>query len=203
MRCIRLGVLRPVNSSYRVDFEVEQNRRGYVSHFHGSIRASNSRSRHLHLHMLATGATRRCKYAMYVEILPALITDRVQARRRDIIRRQCLSQEDMDGIELEPLTNNLANAISHAFTQPDEDFLTNGGVLPFATSTAPGSDVHSGSLEASNTLQGSDDAIVMSGALSDSPDAGTQTPTSDSEHNTLDGSGFTRYMRNWPFGLGT
>ena len=37
---------------------------------------------------------------------------------------------DEDGIELDQLSHALSDAISHAFTQPDHGFLTNGGALP-------------------------------------------------------------------------
>ena len=110
----------------------------------------------------------------------------------------------MDGTELENLPNTLAHAISHAFAQPDEDFLTNGGALPIVSGAAAQEAAgHSRSPGLSNILHGPNEEFVMSGALPVSPDAETQTPTSSSEHDTPDGFGFTSYMRNWPFGLGS
>lgn len=48
--------------------------------------------------------------------------------------------QDFDGIELTHISNSFADAVNHAFGQPDAGFLTNDGALP-TFSAAPSIEV--------------------------------------------------------------
>ena len=59
-------------------------------------------------------------------------TNRLQERRRNLKRRQFANQDE-NGIELDSLSHNLADALIHAFSRPDVGFSTNGGVLSISS----------------------------------------------------------------------
>ncbi|CAF9941050.1 MAG: hypothetical protein HETSPECPRED_002856 [Heterodermia speciosa] len=92
-------------------------------------------------------------------------------RRRDLKRRQAINQSE-DGIELDTLSHTLADALSHAFAQPDIGFFTNGGAL------SNDSGVEEGEIapESSDAFQRPHNEVLMSGALDVHPDLEAQTP---------------------------
>ncbi|KAJ9604870.1 hypothetical protein H2200_010985 [Cladophialophora chaetospira] len=90
-----------------------------------------------------------------------------EGRRRRDIRSQWKANEDLEGTEMVAVSTNLANAIAHAFQQPDQGFLTNDGALPTTRDDVEEDQVLSDPARRSNdddSLRQSDE-YVMSGAL--------------------------------------
>ena len=98
-------------------------------------------------------------------------TNRLQERSRNLKRRQVANQDE-DDIELESLSHNLRDAISHAFSQPDIGFSTNGGAFPIT----PGEENEHGIRSLNNPRQSPNIECFMSGALDSDPDLEVQTP---------------------------
>ena len=90
-------------------------------------------------------------------------TNSVQRRRRDLRRRQKVN-EDVEGTEM-VLVSNLASAISHAFAQPDQSFLTNDGALPTTTNHSHEAQGYSDIARPSNDSLRRSGEFNMSGAL--------------------------------------
>lgn len=101
-------------------------------------------------------------------------TNRVQERRRNLKRRQ-VANEDGIGIELDSLSHNVVDAISHAFSRPDIGFSTNGGAFPNTSG-----EEEEEALRCLNIPRSSPNIeAFMSGALDVQPDLEAQTtPTS-------------------------
>ena len=98
-------------------------------------------------------------------------TNRLQERRRNLKRRQVANQDE-DGIELDTLSHNLRDAISHAFSQPDIGFSTNGGAFPITSN-----EEEEGAVRSLNTPRPSTNTeVFMNGALDVQPDLEAQTP---------------------------
>lgn len=74
--------------------------------------------------------------------------------------------QDIDGIELTSISNTFADALHHAFGQPDVGFLTNDGALP-TFSAAPSIEVVgiSDSPEPLDVGHRTGNEYLMSGAL--------------------------------------
>ena len=95
----------------------------------------------------------------------------MQQRRRNLKRRQVANQDE-NGIELNSLSHDLADAISHAFSRPDIGFSTNGGAFPITSGEEEEEAARSW-----NTLRPSPNIeALMSGALDVQPDLEGQTP---------------------------
>ena len=99
-------------------------------------------------------------------------TNRLQERRGNLKRRQVANQDE-DGIELDSLSHNLSEAISHAFSRPDIGFSTNGGAFPITPDEED--EVAVRSLNAHRPSTNTE--VFMSGALDAQPDLEAQTPT--------------------------
>ena len=102
-------------------------------------------------------------------------TNRLQDRRRNLKRRQVANQDE-NGIELDSLSHNLRDAISHAFSRADVGFSTNGGAFPTTTG-----EEEEEAVQSLNTPRPSPNMeVFMSGALDVQPDLEAQTPPPDS-----------------------
>ena len=98
-------------------------------------------------------------------------TDRLQQRRRNLKRRQVANQDE-NGIELNSLSHDLVDAISHAFSRPDIGFSTNGGAFPITSG-----EEEEEAARSLNTLRPSPNIeALMSGALDVQSDLEGQTP---------------------------
>lgn len=101
-------------------------------------------------------------------------TNRLQERRRNLKHLKVTTQDE-DGIELESLSHNLRDAISHAFSRPDIGFSTNGGAFPITPDEEDEDAVRS--LHTPRPSTNTD--VFMSGALDSYPDLEAQIlPTS-------------------------
>ena len=101
---------------------------------------------------------------VHTSLFPVL-THWLQRRRRDLRRRRMLNQ-DFDGIELTHISNTVADALHHAFGQPDAGFLTNDGALPtFSAAPSIGVDGISDSPGPLDVSHQTGNEYFMSGAL--------------------------------------
>ena len=98
-------------------------------------------------------------------------TNRLQERRRHLKRRQ-LVNHDINSVELDSLSNNFTDAISHAFSRPDVGFSTNGGAFPINSGEEEEEPVQS----LSTPKPSLNIEAFMSGALDSQPDLEARTP---------------------------
>ena len=98
-------------------------------------------------------------------------TNQLQERRRDFKRRQVTNQEE-DGIELDFISHNLRDVISHAFSRSDIGFITNSGAFPITSGEEDEAAIRS----LNNPRPSPNIEVFMSGALDVQPDLEAQTP---------------------------
>ena len=112
-------------------------------------------------------------------------TNWLQERRRNLKHRQ-VAHQDENGIELDSLSHNLADAVSHAFSQPDIGFSTNGGAFPITSGEEEEDDTQSSNTpRPSAVFDGPNDEAFMSRPLNVHPDLEAQTqPTSKINRST-------------------
>ncbi len=103
----------------------------------------------------------------------------LQERRRNLKRRQVANQDE-NGIELDSLSHNLADAVSHAFSRPDIGFSTNDGAFPITSGEQEEDDAQSSNTPGpSPVFDGPNNEAFMSRPLDIHPDLEAQTqPTS-------------------------
>ena len=99
----------------------------------------------------------------------------LQERRRNIKCRQ-VANLDENSIELDSLSYNLADALSHNFSRPDIGFSTNGGAFPITSGEEEEDDAQSSNTAGpSAVFDGPNDEAFMSRPLDIHPDMEAQT----------------------------